>query len=55
MRLHEIKEHKPKILWVDREWKKWLRECGVVQMYATKKDCEEHYFNEPVKIRVFID
>lgn len=55
MRLHEIKEHNPRILWVAKDWKKWLRDDGEITMYKTKKDCE--FVNEckVVKIINFID
>lgn len=51
----QIKEHKPKIFWVAKNWKRWLRRDGKVEMFTTKSACEKYHLCEAVKIRNFID
>ena len=46
---------KPRVFWVAKQWKRWLREHGKIDMFITKQDCEQMNRCDAVKIRIYID
>ena len=50
-----MKEPKPVILWVHKEWKKELRVYGCLVAFKKKKEFKLVMKGEPVRIRIFSD
>lgn len=51
----QFKEMPAKVFWASEHWKRWFRNHGKLELFKTKKACEEEHQCNAVKIVAWLD